>query len=358
MAIQPRKLVLYGALFGLLMILAAGLWSWALDRASFAAWFPRHHWAADLVIGTLAGIAFGLTAWNLAGRVPALRRMELIVVSSLDIRALGLHHAVLLGLIAGFPEEILFRGALQDTAGWLAAALVFGALHTITPTYGIYAALAGLLFGWLAIWRDGLWAPVAAHATIDMITFALLIRKYRAGSHWRPIMDDKQQILRSLEEEFNHWESLLAALSDEQITGPRLPGGWSIKDVMAHLWAWQQRTIARLEAAAHHKEPEFPVWPAEFDPEAEGQPHQLNAWIHATYKDKPWPEVYAGWREGFLHFRELAHEIPERDLLKPGRYSWLGGNPLSLVIRASYEHHVEHRGWLTDWLRDPQNRKG
>jgi membrane protease YdiL (CAAX protease family) len=107
--------------------------------------------------------------------------MERIIVSSLDIDALGLHHAIFLGLIAGFPEEILFRGAVQDTVGWLAAAAAFGALHSITPTYGIYAALAGVLFGWLAIWRDGLWAPIAAHATIDMIMFALLLRKYRAS---------------------------------------------------------------------------------------------------------------------------------------------------------------------------------
>ena len=62
-------------------------------------------------------------------------------------------------------------------------------------------------------------------------------------------MNDKQRVLTMLREEFKSWEQLLASLSEEQITAPQLPANWSIKDVIAHLRAWQQRSIARLEAA-------------------------------------------------------------------------------------------------------------
>jgi ATP-dependent RNA helicase SUPV3L1/SUV3 len=41
---------------------------------------------------------------------------------------------------------------------------------------------------------------------------------------------------------------LLASLSESQITTPNLPANLSVKDVVAHLWAWQQLSIARLEA--------------------------------------------------------------------------------------------------------------
>ncbi len=62
-------------------------------------------------------------------------------------------------------------------------------------------------------------------------------------------MNMKQHILAAVREEFDRWEELLASLSEEQITALLLLSIWSIKDVMAHLMAWQQRYIARVQAA-------------------------------------------------------------------------------------------------------------
>lgn len=154
-------------------------------------------------------------------------------------------------------------------------------------------------------------------------------------------MHDKHQTLTTLRAEFNRWEELLATLSEEQISTPLLPSSWSIKDVIAHLWAWQQRSIARLEAALLDSEPEFPNWPADLDPEPAGQPHQVNAWIYETYREQPWSSIHGNWREGFLRLLELGEAIPEEDLLEPGRYSWLEGQPLSFILQASYGHHHE-----------------
>jgi len=170
-------------------------------------------------------------------------------------------------------------------------------------------------------------------------------------------MNDKQQILTTLRAGFNHWEELLAGLSEQQITTPLLPSNWSIKDVIAHLRAWQQRSIARLEAALLDKEPEFPRWPAKLDPEPEGQPHQMNAWLYETYREQPWSSVHRDWREGFLRFLELGEALPEKDLLEPGRYPWLEGHPASLVLLASHEHHQEHLETLLAWLREHGNEK-
>jgi hypothetical protein len=159
-------------------------------------------------------------------------------------------------------------------------------------------------------------------------------------------MNEKQHILTALREEFNQWEALLASLSEAQITDPQLPENWSIKDVIAHLRAWQQRSIARLEAALLNRAPEYPAWPAQFDPEAEGEPHDLNAWLYASDRDQPWSSVHRDWREGFVRFLELAQAIPEKDLLEAGRYAWLEGYALIAVLQGSYEHHREHAEWL------------
>ena len=155
-----------------------------------------------------------------------------------------------------------------------------------------------------------------------------------------------------LRDEFKRWEELLAGISEEQIIAKQLPDTLSIKDVIAHLWAWQQRSIARMEAGLHDREPDYPNWPAEFDPEPEGEPDQLNAWIYETNLEKLWSQVYGDWKSGFLSFLELAEAIPENNLFEIGRYIWLEKYPLSAVLLGSYEHHEEHLEDLQEWLRE------
>lgn len=166
-------------------------------------------------------------------------------------------------------------------------------------------------------------------------------------------MNDKEQMITMLKGEFNRWEELLANMNEAQISAPHLPANWSIKDVIAHLRAWQQLSIARLEAALLDRAPEFPQWPTELNPEPEeGEPDQMNAWIYETYREQPWSSVHRGWREGFLRFLELAEAIPEKELLDVGRYSWLEGYSLFAVLKGSYEHHHEdHLEPLLAWLR-------
>ena len=168
-------------------------------------------------------------------------------------------------------------------------------------------------------------------------------------------MNDKQGILIALREEFNRWETLLASLSEAQITAPQLPSHLSIKDVIAHLRAWQQRSIARLEAALLNREPEFPKWLPELDPDSEDNTDQINAWIYETYREQPWSKVHQNWGEGFLRFLELGEGIPEKDLLDAGRYAWLGGYPLSFILVASYEHHQGHLEAMLARLRQHRN---
>ena len=169
-------------------------------------------------------------------------------------------------------------------------------------------------------------------------------------------MNDKQQILTTLREEFNRWEELLASMSEAHITAPQLPSNLSIKDVIAHLRAWQQVSIARLEAALLNREPELPKWLAGLDPESEDNTDKYNDRIYQAYREQPWSSVHRDWREGFLRFLELAEAIPEKDLLETGRYPWLERYPLSAVLQGSYEHHHEdHLEPLLAWLGQHEN---
>ncbi len=179
--INPNRLSLYATAFGLALVALALLWTAVLWKRPID-WFPREHWALDLALGAITGTLYALIAWTLAHTIDTFRRLKDLLIQSLDMNALRPAHALLFGLIAGVPEEILFRGALQPVLGWIITSLIFGVLHSITPTYFIYASAAGALFSGLTIWRGGLWAPIAAHAAIDTIMFLLLIRDW----HRRP----------------------------------------------------------------------------------------------------------------------------------------------------------------------------
>jgi hypothetical protein len=170
-------------------------------------------------------------------------------------------------------------------------------------------------------------------------------------------MEDETQILTMLEEEYARWENLLAGMNEVQILAPVLPANLSLKDVIAHLWAWQQRSIERIEAALHNREPEFPGWPAELDPEDHEDLEATNAWIYRENHDRPWASVHRDWREGFQHFIELGKATPAETLKDTQKYAWLDGYSLYDVLLASYEHHhLEHLEPLLAFLRRGESK--
>lgn len=155
-------------------------------------------------------------------------------------------------------------------------------------------------------------------------------------------MNMKEHILVALREEFENWVGLFSGLSEEQITQPRFDLDWSIKDVVAHLWAWQQISIARMEGGVLNHEPEYPKWIVESTENWDEDADRVNALTFERYHEKSWSEVYGNWRIGFLRFLDLGSQIPERDLLDGDRYFWLHGYSLAGILIASYDHHHEH----------------
>ncbi|MDE6454254.1 MAG: CPBP family intramembrane metalloprotease [Muribaculaceae bacterium] len=84
---------------------------------------------------------------------------------------------LIIGVAAGFSEELFFRGALQrllSTGGvnahasiWIAAA-VFSAVHM--QFFGfVPRLLLGAYFGYLLLWSRSIWLPAAAHALNNTI---------------------------------------------------------------------------------------------------------------------------------------------------------------------------------------------
>jgi hypothetical protein len=134
------------------------------------------------------------------------------------------------------------------------------------------------------------------------------------------MMNDKIEILATLKEEFNRWEELLNSLSETQLTTPLTPSHWTPKDVVAHLRAWQQVSIAKLDAALLKTKPVYPDWYPGEHPAAGADTDNVNAQIYELYRDQDWSHVHQIWRDGFLRFMTLAEAIPEKELFETGKY--------------------------------------
>ncbi len=165
-------------------------------------------------------------------------------------------------------------------------------------------------------------------------------------------MNDKNQLLNDLSDIFNRWLELLTDLSEDDILQPLLPSDWTVKDIVSHMWSWQQASVARAEAALQGTHPNYPSWWEILGPDPNEDVDRTNAWLYTASKEKPWSMVFADWKAQFEHFLELSRQIPENDLLEPGKYAWMGDQPLSASALGSLDHHQEHFETLSAWLQD------
>jgi len=90
-----------------------------------------------------------------------------------------------ISILAGVGEEVLFRGVFQTVlGGWLgpwigmvAASVLFGLCHLITPTYALVTGVIGFYLGWLWVATGNLGVPIAVHALYDFIALVYLAKE-------------------------------------------------------------------------------------------------------------------------------------------------------------------------------------
>lgn len=176
--LSPMQLLIPGVGLGLLMIgIALIVTGLVRGEPTFSVWYPSQdldYLMQEIALGIVSGTVFAGVIWQFGDYLPAMQRIRALLTNTLDFRQMTLPQAIALGLVAGFPEEILFRGSIQPIVGLLIAALIFGILHFITAWYMVYALVAGLLLGLLFEWRGDLWASTAAHACYDTLIFLLM----------------------------------------------------------------------------------------------------------------------------------------------------------------------------------------
>ena len=163
-----------------------------------------------------------------------------------------------------------------------------------------------------------------------------------------PMPRDKAELLARIREARAALERTVDRLSEAQLTTPGA-GGWSAKDHLAHLAAWEGKIVAVMEGRPAHEGlglDEAAYRGAGID--------EINARLHERDRNRPLPDVLAAFRQ--THGRLLAalEALPEAELTRPYESVDAGDVLADGIAGNTYEHYEEHQATieaLAKWER-------
>lgn len=159
----------------------------------------------------------------------------------------------------------------------------------------------------------------------------------------------KQDLLKEISVETNKLDSLLEKLTAAQMVESGVtPGGWSVKDILAHLIGWQQMILSFHKAEMRGEIPEVPghglTW---------RDTPKLNSMICAEFKDVPLDEILKTFRASHKEMLQLVDDVLDNDFTKVRRFQWLGPSwTVSDYVRAETASHYKWAGnHIKKWIR-------
>ncbi|HKH84827.1 MAG TPA: ClbS/DfsB family four-helix bundle protein [Gemmatimonadales bacterium] len=160
----------------------------------------------------------------------------------------------------------------------------------------------------------------------------------------RPI--SKTELLERMRAGREEWDALIARIPDSARTEPALAGGWSVKDLIAHVAAFENWTAAQIRAANEGRAPTdrelYGVEEITVDPEGWDLDRE-NAAIHARYKETPLSEVMTFSSQAFADLVAAVEGVAEEDVGRTGAQAWTGDATLVQIIPGQcYAHYEQH----------------
>jgi uncharacterized protein (TIGR03083 family) len=138
-------------------------------------------------------------------------------------------------------------------------------------------------------------------------------------------------------------EAVLDGLTEAQLTQPGAAGDWAVKDVLAHVTAWEAELVTGLAKVRQGRLPGKTNYTPD---EIQAQ----NTRWHAENQGRPLARVLADFRGVRKQTLRQIRALTEQDLNAPR--PWLRqGTVVDWVNGWVLEHEVEHTHHLAQWRR-------
>jgi hypothetical protein len=170
-------------------------------------------------------------------------------------------------------------------------------------------------------------------------------RKAHAGAYL-----NREIILDRIRTERRRLELNLAEVPAHDMETAGVINGWSVKDVLAHLVAWEKLFLGWYKAGLQGERPAVPAPGIGWD-----ELDRLNRQIYERNCKRDLEEVLADFHASYAQVLAVIESMPEDEIFSPGRYEWLGENALVGPILANTANHYR---WAKGHIRAWWQKKG
>lgn len=161
---------------------------------------------------------------------------------------------------------------------------------------------------------------------------------------------NKREFLAVLQSERADFERVLNGVEPDRMKIPGVSGDYSIKDILAHLEAYDRALVVWLENA---RAGQVYVDPVLDGPDLDAR----NAVVYAAHRDKSAAEITASFRQTLDELESAIKALTEEELLNADLTAWFvvprwqtKRELYRCIANDSYEHHRQHLPDIEQWL--------
>ena len=158
----------------------------------------------------------------------------------------------------------------------------------------------------------------------------------------------KAELLDHIRRDRAALEGVIASLSDAELMAAGPDGGWSPRDHLAHVAAWERMIVAHLTDRSAHTY--ACMTPEQY---VNASLDDLNARLHELHADDPLSDAMREFAEAHLAIVAYLEALPESRLAD----LYWGDDAaqrtvLEKVSGDTYLHYQEHAEWVTELLAE------
>lgn len=159
--------------------------------------------------------------------------------------------------------------------------------------------------------------------------------------------NNKQELLSVINEKRNSLDFLIESLSVDQKLTPGVEAYWSIKDLMAHIAAWEHFAYDRIHSALTGESLKYPVI------ESDHFIDDFNSSIYEANKDIPYDLIEADYHSAH---KELMREIENLDdnlIQAKLPFTWAGELTfLDFISANTHWHYIDHMASIRKFFEE------
>ncbi len=158
---------------------------------------------------------------------------------------------------------------------------------------------------------------------------------------------DKAELLKRIEHSYEHFEELLSRAVLHDVEEPGVCGVWSVKDIVAHLIAHEQRTLEELVEARQNIHMEI----------RHNENDSFNDGAIYAYRASTFETVRTQWRRSHEILVKAIQHLDDAAFDSQGGFVRALGDTIDgAVANNTYEHYAAHGAQIEVWLASQPNR--